>query len=149
MESIKRKWGKPGSDVQVFTPEEYCQSCWLVMCNWYGCAYKDLNGSQTFDNINERVHSNESHAGFNEVVLGDDEEPSENCKYNRSGIGIQDYYWVPGELFGDRVKGPLYYSDTRFFQPAFWFKSRGASKREHINSLAPGTYKRDPRPNHS
>ena len=27
MESIKRKWGKPGLDVQVFMPNEYCAPC--------------------------------------------------------------------------------------------------------------------------
>lgn len=152
MESIKRKWGKPGLDVQVFTPEEYCHSCWLVLCNYRGYAFQDTNGSGTFDQRSERVHSNADHTPAELVILKDGESPAMNCYASKSDH--MKYDWYSEEYVPDKS---LYNSSS--YIPAFWFKATRngveADIAEHINNLTQGSYwpykdaNGRERPNHS
>lgn len=154
MESIKRKWGKPGLDVQVFTPEEYCHSCWLVLCNFRGYAFQDKNGSGTFDLETERVHSNQNHPDAELVILGNGKSPAMNCyaSTSRHMKNIGSYNrpeYVPDESL---------YKSSDYIE-AFWFKATRngveATVAEHINDLTPGSYwpykdaNGRERPNHS
>ena len=152
MESMKRNWGKPGLDVQMFTPEEYCHSCWSVLCNYQGYAFQDRNGSGNFDVSTELVHSNDDHTPAELVILKDGESPAQNCFASKSR------HMTGGGFFSDPVPDGASYSGSSFI-PAFWFKATRngveAARAEHINDLTPGSYwpykdaNGRERPNHS
>ena len=66
MESIKRKWGKPGLDVQVFVPQEFISACppsdtWVTYEFWCDAGggssynvYLDTNGDGQLSDYEER-----------------------------------------------------------------------------------------------
>lgn len=149
MESMKRNWGKPGLDVQMFTPEEYCHSCWSVMCNMNNtAAFVDDNSDGNYD-YGERKHTNESHTPAELVILGDSETPKANC-------------WASTDYSPDRN---TVYSYENGFVRAYWFKATRYNRytrrweeqptAQHMCDLTAGSYwpyKDDyghVRPNHS
>lgn len=155
MDSIKRKWGKPGLDVQVFTPEEYCHSCWSVLCNVPGYAYQDDNGDGFFNKNSERKHSNIDHTPAELVILKDGKSPAANCFYSP-----YRYFWSGNRLYREGSYSDEHISGDKLpyssLQPAFWFAAaRNNGSKEHICDLSEGSYwpyKDDyghVRPNHS
>ena len=154
MESIKRKWGKPGLDVQVFTPEEYCHSCWSVLCNVPGYAYQDDDNDGFFSSNRERKHSNKDHTPAELVIMKDGESPSANCFYSPYKYEWK-LVWFQWTLYkdGSEVSGnQLPYSSLR---KAFWFAAANNGSKVHICDLSEGSYwpykdaNGRERPNHS
>ncbi len=147
----KKTYSKPLMAAQRFEPQEYCHSCWLVMCNYRGYAFQDKDGSGTFNQRSERVHNNADHTPAELVILKDGESPAANCYASKSD------HWEYGDWDWSGHPDGASYTSTSFI-PAFWFKATRNGVEEstanHICDLAPGSYKPYEergvaRPNHS
>ena len=110
---LKKKWGKPVTDVQVFVPQEYCGSCWTVSltceANNYiklssGTKYSRHSGHSKAHSKDYIVHSSSENQPTNQEIINQLEIDypattflSANGSSTRNGYAWNDngWFWSP------------------------------------------------------
>ena len=132
METMKRKWGKPVTEVQVFEAQ-FCQNpCELVPgVKLYWAVSQEWNGQPGRQIREERTNGDSGQYCY----LGPDEPTSIGTGVYSGDVGYEYYEWRYGD-FKFYVKG----SDGKFTPVTNWFET-WAPTQPGFSALEPIFYR--------